>query len=405
MKDGRIKVLVIDDEENILWLFKEGLEDNKINIVTTTNPTEGETILSEGQVQICFVDIFLGKSNGISLVKEWSQKFPNIHFIIMTAQDTGSNVIESIRSGATDFFPKPFDLAELRVKILNLAGDNGEHSEAKPTEAYDFETKNRKMLEIYKLIGKISGANINVLICGESGTGKEVIAHMIHDMSSRSEKPFVPINMAAIPSELLESELFGHSKGSFTGALADKKGKFEEANSGTIFLDEISEMDFSLQSKLLRVIQEKEISPVGSGRTIKLDTRIIAASNKNLESLVEAGKFREDLFYRLNVVSIDLPPLRERKEDIPYLTGHFLRKYKNIKNRVLKISSEALSVLSKYRWQGNIRELENIIQYAIVNTDTDEISRSGLPPKVFNTSPDRNASSLSDQYSRGRNPL
>jgi two-component system nitrogen regulation response regulator GlnG len=397
MKDGRIKVLVIDDEENILWLFKEGLEDNKINIVTTTNPTEGETILSEGQVQICFVDIFLGKSNGISLVKEWSQKFPNIHFIIMTAQDTGSNVIESIRSGATDFFPKPFDLAELRVKILNLAGDNGEHSEAKPTEAYDFETKNRKMLEIYKLIGKISGANINVLICGESGTGKEVIAHMIHDMSSRSEKPFVPINMAAIPSELLESELFGHSKGSFTGALADKKGKFEEANSGTIFLDEISEMDFSLQSKLLRVIQEKEISPVGSGRTIKLDTRIIAASNKNLESLVEAGKFREDLFYRLNVVSIDLPPLRERKEDIPYLTGHFLRKYKNIKNRVLKISSEALSVLSKYRWQGNIRELENIIQYAIVNTDTDEISRSGLPPKVFNTSPDRNASSLSDQ--------
>jgi two-component system nitrogen regulation response regulator GlnG len=207
----------------------------------------------------------------------------------------------------------------------------------------------------------------------------------------------VPINMAAIPSELLESELFGHSKGSFTGALADKKGKFEEANSGTIFLDEISEMDFSLQSKLLRVIQEKEITPVGSGRTIKLDTRIIAASNKNLESLVEAGKFREDLFYRLNVVSIDLPPLRERKEDIPYLTGHFLRKYKNIKNRVLKISSEALSVLSKYRWQGNIRELENIIQYAIVNTDTDEISRSGLPPKVFNTSPDRNASSLSDQ--------
>lgn len=397
MKDGRIKVLVIDDEENILWLFKEGLEDNKINIVTTTNPTEGETILSEGQVQICFVDIFLGKSNGISLVKEWSQKFPNIHFIIMTAQDTGSNVIESIRSGATDFFPKPFDLAELRAKILNLAGDNGEHSEAKPTEAYDFETKNRKMLEIYKLIGKISGANINVLICGESGTGKEVIAHMIHDMSNRSEKPFVPINMAAIPSELLESELFGHSKGSFTGALADKKGKFEEANSGTIFLDEISEMDFSLQSKLLRVIQEKEISPVGSGRTIKLDTRIIAASNKNLESLVEAGKFREDLFYRLNVVSIDLPPLRERKEDIPYLTGHFLRKYKNIKNRVLKISSEALSVLSKYRWQGNIRELENIIQYAIVNTDTDEISRSGLPPKVFNTSPDRNASSLSDQ--------
>ncbi|MCD8567886.1 MAG: sigma-54 dependent transcriptional regulator [Geovibrio sp.] len=253
------------------------------------------------------------------------------------------------------------------------------------------------MLEIYKLIGKISGANINVLICGESGTGKEVIAHMIHEMSNRSDKPFVPINMAAIPSDLMESELFGHSKGSFTGAVTDKKGKFEEANGGTIFLDEISEMDFSLQSKLLRVIQEKEINPVGSSRTVKLDTRIIAASNKNLEGLVENCKFREDLFYRLNVVSIELPPLRERKEDIPYLANHFLRKYKTIKNRVLKISGEALGAMAKYRWPGNIRELENIIQYAIVNTDTDEVTRQGLPQKIFSTAQEKDASCLSDE--------
>jgi DNA-binding NtrC family response regulator len=314
----------------------------------------------------------------------------------MTAQDTGSNVIESIKSGAKDFFPKPFDLAELRAKILSLAGAQGE-SEETESAVYDFETKNRKMLEIYKLIGKISGANINVLICGESGTGKEVIAHMIHEMSNRSGKPFVPINMAAIPSDLMESELFGHSKGSFTGAVTDKKGKFEEANGGTIFLDEISEMDFSLQSKLLRVIQEKEINPVGSSRTVKLDTRIIAASNKDLEGLVDTGKFREDLFYRLNVVSIELPPLRDRKEDIPYLANHFLRKYKNIKNRVLKISSEALGAMAKYRWPGNIRELENIIQYAIVNTDTDEITKAGLPQKIFSTAQEKDSSCLSDE--------
>jgi DNA-binding NtrC family response regulator len=395
MKD-KIRILVIDDEENILWLFKEGLEDDKISVVTADNPSDGEIVLSSGSVGICFVDLFLGESNGIALVREWSKTYPHIHFIIMTAQDTGSNVIESIKSGATDFFPKPFDLAELRAKILNLAGD---HFETEETEsaAYDFETKNRKMLEIYKLIGKISGANINVLICGESGTGKEVVAHMIHEMSNRSGKPFVPINMAAIPSDLMESELFGHSKGSFTGAVTDKKGKFEEANGGTIFLDEISEMDFALQSKLLRVIQEKEISPVGSSRTVKLDTRIIAASNKNLEGLVDTGKFREDLFYRLNVVSIELPPLRDRKEDIPYLANHFLRKYKGIKNRVLKISSEALGAMAKYRWPGNIRELENIIQYAIVNTDTDEVTKQGLPQKIFSTAQDKDASCLSDE--------
>ena len=208
MKD-RIRVLVIDDEENILWLFKEGLEDDKISVTTTDNPADGAAVLSSGGASICFVDLFLGDSNGISLVREWSKTYPHVHFIIMTAQDTGSNVIESIKSGATDFFPKPFDLAELRTKILNLSGAHGETDEAEGA-GYDFETKNRKMLEIYKLIGKISGANINVLICGESGTGKEVIAHMIHEMSNRSDKPFVPINMAAIPSDLMESELFGH---------------------------------------------------------------------------------------------------------------------------------------------------------------------------------------------------
>lgn len=396
----KIKVLVIDDEENILWLFKEGLEDKYIEVVTAENVEKSEEILAGNDINICFVDLFLGEANGIKLVAKWSKVYSNTHFIIMTAQDTGANVIESIKSGAKDFFAKPFDLNELKDKIYSLSAKNQSSECDFAIQDYDFETKNKKMLEMYKLIGRVSGANLNILICGESGTGKEVVARLIHEKSNRGSKPFVPINMAAIPSELLESELFGHTKGSFTGAVSDKKGKFEEANGGTIFLDEISEMDFNLQSKLLRVIQEKEVTPIGSGRTIKLDTRIIAASNRNLEGLVELGRFREDLFYRLNVVSITLPPLRERTEDISYLTAHFLKKHMGIKNKVLRMSSEALAAIGKYRWPGNIRELENIIQYSIVNSDTDEISKQDLPQKLFCTSADRNSASLSEELYR-----
>lgn len=389
----KIRVLAVDDEENILWILKEGLSDEKIDVLTTTDPATAENYLAKG-VDICLVDIFLGEHNGISLTERWCPLFKDTHFIIMTAQDTGSNVIESIKSGAKDFFPKPFDLAELKNKVISLCG-NIQQTSVVDSKEYDFETKNKKMLEIYKLIGKISKTNINVLILGESGTGKEVIARMIHKQSARAERPFIPINMAAIPNELLESELFGHEKGSFTGAIGDKKGKFEEANHGTIFLDEISEMDLGLQSKLLRVIQEKEVTRIGSSKTLKLDTRIIAASNRNLEELVSTGKFREDLYYRLNVVSIELPPLYERKEDTAYLTNHFLHKHKSIKDKVLTCSEEALDTLTAYRWPGNIRELENTIQYAIVNAETDVIKMENLPPKIFEQSHGSGKSSTS----------
>jgi DNA-binding NtrC family response regulator len=390
----KIRVLAVDDEENILWLLKEGLSDEKIDVLTTTEPETAENYLNKG-VDICLVDIFLGTHNGIDLTEKWSPMFKDTHFIIMTAQDSGSNVIESIKSGAKDFFSKPFDLLELKNKIISLCGKIEYSPSGSEIKEYDFETKNKKMLEIYKLIGKISKTNINILILGESGTGKEVIARMIHKQSARNSKPFIPINMAAIPNELLESELFGHEKGSFTGAVNEKKGKFEEANHGTIFLDEISEMDLGLQSKLLRVIQEKEVTRIGSSKTLKLDTRIIAASNRNLEELVSAGKFREDLYYRLNVVSIELPPLYERKEDTAYLTNHFLNKHKNIKDKVLNCSDEALDALTAYRWPGNIRELENTIQYAIVNTETDVITAEDLPAKIFNQTHNSGASSTS----------
>lgn len=217
----KIRVLAVDDEENILWILKEGLSDEKIDVLTTTDPQTAETYLAK-DIDICLVDIFLGEHNGIKLTEKWATVFPKTHFIIMTAQDTGSNVIESIRSGAKDFFSKPFDLLELKNKVISLCG-NIQQNVISDSKEYDFETKNKKMLEIYKLIGKISKTNINVLVLGESGTGKEVIARMIHKQSARRERPFIPINMAAIPNELLESELFGHEKGSFTGSVSDKK--------------------------------------------------------------------------------------------------------------------------------------------------------------------------------------
>lgn len=394
----KLNILVLDDEENILWILKEGLEDEQLNVFTAEDPNQAAKILSLENIHVCFVDIFMDNVNGIDLVSKWSAMFPDVYYIIMTAQNTSSNVIESMKAGAVDFYPKPFDLAELKKKIISLAPITGSKSTENGKFVYDYQTENKKMLDIYKLIGRIAKANVNVLIEGETGTGKEVIAQMVHDKSDRVDHPFVALNMAAVPKELIESELFGYVKGSFTGAQSDKSGKFEEANGGTIFLDEISEMDLSLQSKLLRIIQEKEVNRIGSNKTIKLDVRIIAATNKNLEHSVLENKFREDLFYRLNVVSIELPRLSERKEDIRLLARHFIIKHKEIKHQILDISTAALEVLEKYDWPGNIRELENVIQYAIVQCDSDSIDTENLPAKVLSRMKSNgNGSSLSHQ--------
>lgn len=400
MTQKKIHLLVIDDEENILWLLKEGLSDNRIVVHTADTSEAGYAILNRYHVDVCLVDIFLGEDNGIELVEKWAPKHPNTHFLIMTAQNTGSNVIESIKAGATDFYAKPFDLLDLKQKVMSLAGSKITHTAHEDTFSYDFQTSNKLMLDIYKLIGKIAKTNVNVLIQGDSGTGKEVIARMIHEKSTRARMPFVAINMAAIPEELLESELFGHLKGSFTGAVSDKKGKFEEADGGTIFLDEISEMDFSLQSKLLRVIQEREVTRIGSNRKITLDTRIIAATNTDLEEQVRQGKFREDLYYRLHVVSIQLPRLRERKEDIPMLVSHFLHKHRSMREHQMYASPEAISILSAYHWPGNIRELENVIQSAMVHAETDTIQPANLPEKIVDAESPQTRSSLSDELYR-----
>ncbi|MEF3254555.1 MAG: sigma-54 dependent transcriptional regulator, partial [Deferribacterales bacterium] len=316
---------------------------------------------------------------------------------VMTAQNTSSNVIEAMKIGAIDFFSKPFNINEIKERIKDLTIKEDGRSEISKTVEYDYQTLSRKMLDVYKLVGKVAKTNINILITGETGTGKEVIANMIHEKSNKKDKPFVAVNIASIPHELMESELFGHVKGSFTGAINDKIGKFEEANGGTIFLDEIGEMDLGVQSKLLRILQERELVRIGSNKKIKLNIRVIAATNRNLEQMVKDGAFREDLYYRLNVVELNLPPLRERKEDIPLLVGHFLKKYAYIKDKILDVAENVLDIFKKYNWPGNIRELENVIQYAIVQSSKDFITVQDLPEKFTNLECNGDEDSIKDR--------
>jgi len=392
-----IKVLIVDDEENILWLLKEGLEDSSISVITCSDSMTAEGYLSKHIIDVCLVDIFLDGENGLSLVKKWISRYKNTRFIMITAQNTSSNVIEAMNIGAIDFFPKPFDVREVKSRILDILDKKVVDIGVEDYLDYDYQTYSKKMLDVYKLVGKVARTDISVLITGETGTGKEIIANMIHEKSSRSSNPFVAVNVASIPKDLIESELFGHVKGAFTGALADKKGKFEEADRGTIFLDEIGEMELALQSKILRVLQNKELSRVGSNKTIKLDVRVIAATNKDLEKMVMEGLFREDLFYRLNVVEIHLPPLRDRKEDIPILVAHFLKKYRDIKSVQLKVDEGVLELFKKYNWPGNIRELENVIQYSIVNANQNTITVDDLPEKIKSVRMLDDGDSLSDR--------
>ncbi|ADR18581.1 sigma-54-dependent transcriptional regulator [Calditerrivibrio nitroreducens] len=392
-----IKVLILDDEDNILWLLKEGLEDRSISVITCSDSITAEGYLSKDIIDVCIVDIFLDGETGLSLVKKWSSRYKNTKFIMITAQNTSSNVIEAMNIGAIDFFSKPFDVREVKSRILDILDKKIVDTGMEDYLDYDYQTYSKKMLDVYKLVGKVARTDISVLITGETGTGKEIIANMIHEKSSRNSHPFVAVNVASIPKDLIESELFGHVKGSFTGALADKKGKFEEADRGTIFLDEIGEMELSLQSKILRVLQNREISKVGSNKTIKLDVRIIAATNKDLEKMVREGLFREDLFYRLNVVEVHLPPLRDRKEDIPILVAHFLKKYSYIKSTQFKVDEKVLELFRKYNWPGNIRELENVIQYAIVNSNKNSITVDDLPEKIKSVRMLDDGDSLSDR--------
>ncbi len=364
------KILIVDDEQSLVYVLKKLLE-NEFSIDTASDGEEAISYIEQNEYLAVFLDIRIPKINGMEVLS-YTKKLPvEPSVIIMTAQNTMVNAIDAMKQGAYDYITKPFELDEI-IDIIEKIKKNKYPINKVSEKSEDFlDTllvgRSKTMQEVFKTIGKLSHNNLTVLILGESGTGKELVAKAIHLNSARSDKPFVIVNTPSVPSELLESELFGHEKGSYTGANEKKDGKFIAANGGTIFLDEIGDMPLNLQAKLLRVIQEKEVEHIGSNKPVKIDIRIIAATNKKLKSLIKNAKFREDLYYRLNVIEITLPPLRERKSDISILANFFIKKFAGELNIPEKqLSEDALSFLQSYDFPGNIRELENSIRRVMV---------------------------------------
>lgn len=380
-------ILVIDDEEIMRDVISKLLEMEGYHAATAVSGAEGLERLREGFFDAVLVDLMMPGMNGIQTLEEIRKIDPNIVVVMVTAFGSIESAVKATRLGAFDFVTKPFKNEELLLVIHNglqqrrLQMENHQLRRALRDRS-SFQNiigKSELMQKVFDLISQVGPRRSTILIEGESGTGKELVAKAIHQCSPRSDAPFIPVNSGSIPNELLESELFGHVKGAFTGASVSKKGLFEVANNGTIFLDEVGTIPFETQSKLLRVIQEREFRRVGGIENIKVDVRIIAATNIDLKKAVEARVFRDDLYYRLNVISIVLPPLRERKTDIPLLADHFIRFYCEQDQRpVCTLSPEALRVLMEYDWPGNVRELENVIERAVVLA-----SDGGIGPDLF----------------------
>lgn len=389
-------VLVIDDDEKICWAFEQFLTDEGHRPIIANNAEEGLRKLQLEMPDIILLDVRLPGMNGLEALKQIKVLQPEAIVIVMTAYDNVETTIQAMQLHAFDFIPKPIDLDQVKAIIERATHMQVERSKMPSSELPSVEVelpqghrlvgKSPQMQEIYKLIGMIANNTVTVLIEGESGTGKELIAQSIHSNSSRKDKPFVPVNCGALPDDLLESELFGYEAGAFTGANAKgKPGRFELADGGTLFLDEISNMSPVLQVKLQRALQEQEIERLGGTRPLKVDVRIIAATNQDLAEEVRLGKFREDLYYRFNLLSINLPPLRERTTDIPLLIHHFLQTVSlELEQNVRGVSPGGLELLKQYDWPGNVRELENTVKSAAVLSRTDVILPEHLPPEILN---------------------
>jgi two-component system nitrogen regulation response regulator GlnG len=382
------KILIVDDEESIRRIFTKALERKNYLVHTASNAEDALLKINKHEYLLVFSDIFMGEMSGLDLLKKTKGIIPKIKLVIMTAQDTMNNTIEAMKIGAYDYISKPFDFETIyalvdRAQLSIESQAPRTHKEIKQIDSYSVGSiigKSKSMQDIFKTIGKSAASDLAVLITGESGTGKEMVAGAMHHYSKRTDQPFICINCAAISRELLESELFGHEKGSFTGAIDQKKGKFELAKGGTLFLDEIGDMELQLQAKILRVLQNKDFYRIGGNQPLEANVRIIAATNQNLEELMEKKLFREDLFHRLNVIHILIPPLRDRKEDITLLANHFLRKCEtDLSQDEVYLSSETEQILNSYSWRGNIRELENVIKRAVVLARTGPILSEHLP--------------------------
>jgi len=388
---GEGSVLIIDDEAAIRESLETLLELEGYTVASAGSAEEGLTRIGEQSFDLVLLDLALPDRSGMDLLSELRVQAPQLSVIMITAYGTVENAVRAIQSGATNFIQKPWDneklLADVRAAVARHRAEE-ENIQLKRAlkQRYNFEHivgKSEPMLKIFDLVAQVAPSRSTILLQGESGTGKELIAKAIHLNSPRKDRPFVPVNTGSMPADLLESTLFGHVKGAFTSAIASKKGLFEIADKGTLFLDEIGNMSVDLQSKILRVLQDRKFMHLGGVHEVQVDVRIIAATNVQLKEQVKEGKFREDLFYRLNVISIDLPPLRQRKEDIPLLASFFLDKFAQENERLAaRISPEALRPLLAYSWPGNVRELENVIERAVVLSTGTEIGPELLPEQV-----------------------
>lgn len=398
-------ILTIDDEENIRSGLADNFELEGYNVVQAASGKEGLSLIAKGNIDLVITDLRMDGISGQEVVRHVTTENPGIPVIVLTGHGSIDDATKSIKMGAYDFLTKPLDLDHLNKIVKNaLSGrelamqkiqlqkelDAAREELSKTSGSSDFIGKSAEMRRVMEMIKKVAPSKASVLVTGESGVGKEVVADSIHKNSPRKNKPLVKVHCAALSESLMESELFGHEAGAFTGADKMQKGRFELADGGTIFLDEIGEISPSVQVKLLRVIQNRQFERVGGEKTIEVDVRIVAATNRDLEAEVKAGRFREDLYYRLNVVHIEVPPLRERKDDIPLLMNSFLEKYAKENGKIIKgFDSKSKSAFYNYRWPGNIRQLQNFVESAVVMCGSDEIHLEDLPPTLGNASVDQ----------------
>lgn len=384
-------VLIVDDEESILLSLKGILQDEGYEVITAESGEECLDLVEQELPDLVLLDIWLPGIDGIETLRKIKSKLPTIPVVIISGHGTVESAVKATKLGAFDFIEKPLSLEKV-VLITSHAIEQGRLEEEnrllreRIRRDYELHGESTVIRDLKEMIEIISPTNAWILIMGENGTGKELVARTIHTSSRRAAKPFVEINCAAIPEELIESELFGHEKGSFTGATAKKRGKFDMANEGTLFLDEVADMSLKAQAKILRILQEKKFQRVGGTKIIETDVRVLAATNKDLEKEMEQGRFRQDLFYRLNVIPLHVPPLRDRKEDIPLLAEHFMNEFALKEAKPLKgIEDKALETLMIHDWPGNVRELKNIIERLVIMSRSDHITAEDIPPLLRGT--------------------
>ncbi len=400
-----INILIADDEEQIREPLSYTLNQEGYNCTTVSDGVNAIKSLKESNFDILITDIKMPGASGIEVLEKAIELSPETTVIIITAFGTVETAIQALRNGAADYILKPLDFDEVIVRIKNLVQNRelvriNKVLRKQMNSQYNFMSiigKSSVMINLFEMVKQVSEGNTNVLITGATGTGKELIARAIHSSSSRKDNPFIPINCGAIPENLYESEFFGHKKGAFTGADTNHDGLFKAADLGTIFLDEIAELPEHMQVKLLRVLQEKEIRPVGSTTSIKVNVRILSATNKNIEDEIKKGSFREDLYYRINVVELKIPSLSERREDIPLLVDHFISKYNiELKKKVKGVDNDVMRLLMNYEWKGNLRELENMIERAILLCADDIITLKYLPTQIIQSKSETYSDNLTE---------